>query len=303
MKGKITMGLVNKANAKKLRKQVTGELSPRGVELTSALYNQFNEFHSKNVWTDPTIEQMVVDQMVYEIDNEGWFKSNLVMFSPSSASKCERELCFKALRAAKDEKTMYPYQRRWVRNSSAVHGAVQRDMLYMTKKMKDPAFKVLFTEDGLPRWEKNNAQLKEFEHNGVKFAIAGMMDGQLQYKDGSVIGFEFKTKSNSVAQVGYYKMKGATEQHKLQCIAYSLLFGIDEFILMYEAVAKDQWMKGEEARTDIRTFYIKVTDKDREELLDKFARVATSVESDVLRPQEPTKCLFCEFKNACGIGI
>lgn len=274
----------------------------RGQELAGALYNQFNDFHSRKIWDDPRIENLLVKQRVYEMDNDGWFNSNgLVMFSPSSASKCERELALKAMKTTKDSKPMFPYQQRWVRNSSAVHEAVQRDLLYMTKKMEDPSFKVVFTPEGLPKWEKNNAQYKEFEHNGVKFAIAGMMDGQLIYTiDKSIVGFEFKTKTNSVAQVGHYKMKDASEQHKEQCIAYSLLFGLEEFIIMYEAVAKDQWNKGEEARTDIRTFYVKVKEQDRIKLLDKFARVTKLVQADQLPECEPDKCLFCEYKNVCG---
>ncbi|HQD37278.1 MAG TPA: PD-(D/E)XK nuclease family protein [Thermodesulfovibrio thiophilus] len=295
------MSLISKANAQKLKKQVTGEVSPRGLELAGALYNQFNEFHSKTHWDDPQIEELLVRQKVYEMDNEGWFDSNgTIMFSPSSASKCERELCLKAMKVQKDNKILLPFQQRWVRNSSAIHEAVQRDLLYMTKKMEDPPFKVLFNEEGLPMWEKNNAQYKEFEHNGVKFAIAGMMDGQLVYRDGSIIGFEFKTKSNSVAQVGHYKMKDVADYHRLQCVAYSLLFGLDEFIIMYEAVAKDQWFKGEDARIDIRTFYVNVTEQERNDLLDKFARVTKSVQNDELRPCEPDKCGFCEYKSICG---
>lgn len=296
------MGLVSKANAKKLKSQVTTKVDLRAVELETAIIDQFNEFHSKNYFNDPKIEQLLVDQMVFDIKNDGWFKPNgMPMFSPSGASKCERELCLKAMKGTRDEHTMFPYQRRWVRNSSAVHAVVQRDIIYMSQKMKDPSFKTMYTSDGLPMWEKNNAQYKEFEHNGVKFAIAGMMDGQLCYtKDGTIIGFEFKTKTNSVAQVGPYKMKESSEQHRQQCIAYSLLFGLDEFILFYEAVAKDSWMVGATARPDIRAFYVKVTEAERVELLDKYARVASSVQSDELLPMELNKCLFCEYKGVCG---
>ena len=207
---------------------------------------------------------------------------------------------FKGNESTKDNQILLPFQQRWVRNSSAIHEAVQRDLLYMTKKMEDPPFKVLFNEDGLPMWEKNNAQYKEFEHNGVKFAIAGMMDGQLVYRDGSIIGFEFKTKSNSVAQVGHYKMKDAADYHRLQCVAYSLLFGLDEFIIMYEAVAKDQWFKGEDARIDIRTFYVNVTKQERNDIWINLQRVTKTIQNDELRPCRLDKCGFCEYKSICG---
>lgn len=297
------MSLVDKANAQKLRDQIAEEPTERGKELAGALYKQFNDFHSKNSWDDIDIENLLVKQRVYAMDNEGWFDSNgLIMFSPSGASKCERELCLKAMKSTKDEHTMYPYQRRWVRNSSAIHEAVQRDLIYMSLKMENPAFVVLYGKNGLPLWEKNNAKYKEIERDGVKFALAGMMDGQLRYKDGTIIGFEFKTKTNSIAQVGHYKMKDAQQQHKEQCIAYSILFGMDEFIIMYEAVSKDQWAKGSEAKSDIRTFYVHVNPDDRNRLLDKFTRVTKAVQSNNLLPCEPEKCLFCEYKNICGCG-
>jgi hypothetical protein len=300
-----SMGLVTKARNKTLKKQATGELSPRARELTGALYNQFQEYHGKSHWDDEDIERLLVKQKEYEIDNNGWFKSEsgIPMFSPSSASKCERGLFFKALKSDKDVQMMFPYQQRWVRNSTAVHEATQRDLLYMGSKLANPSYTVQFNELGLPMWEKNNAQIKYFEHNGERFAIAGMMDGILTYtKDGSTIGFEFKTKSNSVAQVGNYKMKNAQDGHKMQCTGYSLLFGINEFLLMYEAVAKDNWMKGEEARMDIRTFYHQVKETEQLVLLDKLARVTKAVREESIPTRELDKCLFCEFKTVCGKG-
>lgn len=272
----------------------------RGRELSGALYNQFNQLHSMDFFDNKDIELMLLRQRETEVGLIGVRQNrpSPYIFSPSGASKCERELFYKFMGEDKREEK-YPYQRRWTRNASAVHEVVQRDLLYSEKLLKEPSFKVKRMENGLPAWESNLKTYKEFTHNGVSFLILGMMDGILTYKDGSDIGFEFKTKSNSIGQVGSYKMKDAADPHKQQCIAYSLLFGLDEFILFYESLAKDGWTKNAEAKIDIRSFYYKVSDEDREMLLDKFASVVQAAQKQELPMARIDKCLFCPYKHVC----
>lgn len=288
-----------------LVKKVALDIEPRysrGHELSGALFNQFNEWHNKDLWEKRDIEEILLLQRELQVKGIGTSNKSksddLLIYNPSGASKCMRELYYWAMKTKRQDET-FPYQRRWTRNSTAVHEAVQRDLLYMTKEMKNPSFTVKFLENGLPAWEENIKTAKTFEHNGVKFAILGMMDGILEYKDGSTIGFEFKTKTNSVAQVGTYKMKAPAPYHLQQCVAYSLLFRIDEFVLMYEAVAKDQWAKGVDARTDIRTFYHCVTDREKKELLDKFANVTKAVQEKKIPEMEIDKCIFCPYQYKC----
>lgn len=295
---------VSKGNAQRLKKLVVGELDPRGVELTGALFAQFNDFHSKEVRTDKDIELLLIKQKELELeapDIYSMIPEGLTVFSPSSVSKCPRELFYKAVRHTKDLKIMYPYQRRWTRNGSAVHEYTQRDLLYMEKELVDPKFTVDRTADGLPRWEANIKNYKVIEHKGERFVMLGMMDGVLNYTpDKSKIGFEFKTKSTTIATVGTYKMKDAQDGHKLQTVAYSLLFGLDEFIIMYESVAKDSWTANENAKPDIRTFYNKVTDEDREYLLDKLAEVNRNIREGKLPDGDLSKCIFCPYKSSCS---
>lgn len=274
----------------------------RGIELAGSLYNQFNTFHSKDHWPDKEVETILLKQHEMEVASIGVKSSrpSTFIFSPSGASKCARELYFKALgyRTVDDK---FPYHRRWTRNSTAVHEVVQKDLLYMSseKVMGNPSFTVKMKENGLPAWEQNLKTFVEIEHNGSKFAVLGMMDGILNYKDGSEIGFEYKTKSNSIGQVGHYRMKEPAPYHKEQCVAYHIIFGMSEFIMMYEAVTKDQWNKGAEAKMDIRMFYYKVTEEARNELLDKFAVVVKAVEAKVMPPKQEDKCLFCGYKHIC----
>ena len=284
------------------RKKYTKEVdtTTRAYELEEAMRNHFRRFHSLNEINDKEIEMQVLEYEMKAItDPKPLHFERMTTFSPSSASKCDRELYFKATKAPKDEIQMRPYQRRWVRNGSAIHAAVQKDLLLAEAHLRNPAFKVARMEDGTPAWERFLMDVKQFQHCGMNFQVFGMMDGILEYEDGSRIGFEFKTKSTTIAAVGDYKMKDAQEDHKQQAIAYSLLFGVDEFLFVYESLAKDGWTKNDDARDDIRVFYYKPTQEEKEALLDKFARIAAQVYGKAVPEPNFDKCLFCPFKSVC----
>lgn len=302
------MSLTNREGAVKLRKEVQEVRQlERGETLTRDIVQHFNALHSKNYYTDKKIEQQLIKDELEDLDSsfsDIGIKDGIIMFSPSSSSKCERELFLKATKAEKDEIQAYPYQKRWTRNSTAVHRAVQKDLLYAEKLLKSPKFKVKRTSSGSPAWEKNIAKVVQLEYKGIPFQLYGMMDGILDYYDGSTVGFEFKTKSTTIAAIGAYKMKEASPDHVMQCSAYSILFGVDEFIILYESVAKDGWNKGKDAKPDLRPFYIKVTDEDREHLLQKFARVAEQYYNGEIPRGNYDKCLFCTYKTRCdSIGL
>lgn len=294
--------LFNRIGAERLKKRVIEQDSERGQRLAGALYNQMNDLHSVDFYSNYEIESLLLKQKEHDLDKMKNFErlpEGLISFSPSSASACGRGLVFKANKEEKDEVIRYPYQRRWTRNSSAVHEAVQRDLLYCEKVLKNPIFTVERLESGLPAWEQNIKTAKVIEHNGVKFVLNGMCDGILNYTpDGSKVLFEFKTKSTTIGTVGTYKLKGVQEEHRIQAVAYSILFGVDEVVFMYESVAKDGWTKGEEAKIDLRTFYIKITEEDRKELLDRLSEIAKQYYNNEI-PAKEDKCFFCVYKTVC----
>lgn len=295
--------LFNRQGAERLKKRVVEGDSERGNRLAGALYNQFQALHTKDYYDDYEIESLLIEQKEKDlslIKSYPKLPEGLIVFSPSSASACGRGLFFKANKEEKDEIQRYPYQRRWTRNSSAVHEAVQRDLLYSEKVLKNPMFVVERLESGLPAWEQNIKKCIEIEHNGVKFALNGMCDGILNYTvDGSKVLFEFKTKSTTIGAVGTYKLKGVSEEHRIQAVAYSILFGVDEAIFTYESVAKDGWTKGAEAKVDFRTFYVKITEEDRKNLLDRLSEIASDYYANKLPEKESEKCFFCVYKEAC----
>lgn len=296
--------LFNRQGAERLKRRVMEQDTERGQRLSGALYNQMNELHTKDFYNDYDIESLLLKQKQHDLEQIKNFRrlpEGLMVFSPSSASACGRGLFFKSNKEVKDEVQRFPFQRRWTRNSSAVHEAVQRDLLYSEKILNNPVFKVHRLENGLPAWEQNIKTVKEIEHNGVKFALNGMCDGILEYQpDGSKVLFEFKTKSTTIATVGTFKMKGVQDEHRIQAVAYSIMFGVDEVIFMYESVAKDNWNKGEEARVDIRTFYVHITQEDRNALLDRLSEIAKQYYKNILPKKETDKCFFCVYKEACG---
>lgn len=298
----MTKTLFNRQGAERLKKRVIEGESERGNRLAGGLYNQFQELHTQDFFNDYEIESLLIKQKQHDLEMLNSYKTlpkDLIIFSPSSASACGRGLFFKANKEEKDEVQRYPFQRRWTRNSSAVHEAVQRDLLYSERILNNPRFKVARLENGLPAWEENIKTCKIIEHNGVKFALNGMCDGILEYQpDGSKVLFEFKTKSTTIGAVGTYKLKQPAEEHKIQAIAYSILFGVDEAIFTYESVAKDGWTKGAEAKIDLRTFYIKITEEDRKNLLDRLSTIAKQFYNNEV-PEKEDKCFFCVYKNVC----
>jgi hypothetical protein len=271
-----------------------------GQKMAKQLIDQFNQLHSLDrIKTDKEIELILLEQMKHNIsliDAEPTYPKDVVKFNPSGASKPLMDLYLSAIGTIEIHDDKFPYHRRWTRNGSAIHDAVQKDLLYTEKYVPKPYFNVVRMESGLPAWEQNLLAWKQFEHNGYDFLINGMMDGILEYlPTGQKVGFEFKTKSTTIGQVGHYKMKDAQEEHKLQVVAYSLLFGLDDFIIMYESLAKDGWTKGVEAKPDIRAFHVHVTQEMRDDLCDKFAEAVACKEHGI-EPESKELGFFSGFK-------
>lgn len=286
-----------------LTKKVTRDRT-RGAELARAVKRHFNAIHSIDHFDDVRVESLLLQQKQLEVGyltDRFYVPNDYPKFSPSGANKCKRELFYKINRMKYDDTQKYPYHNRWTKNATGAHEQRQRDLLYGEILLPKPAFTVERMPSGLPAWEKNVQKWKLIEHNGQKFYIYGMMDGQIRYtKDDSLIGFEFKTKSTSIDKIE--KIKGPDASHKKQLIGYSILFGIDEFVIMYESLAKDEWRQGQYAKDDIATFYVKITEEQRQELLDKYAEVAAAVETGEIPDQETSKCMFCPFKSSCLLG-
>jgi hypothetical protein len=299
------MSITNKGKAKSIKKKndkqkaMVGEVQSK---VSEDFHNMVDEFHGMDIRDDYKLDTQILQWKIEEMTDgrnnlRGKWDEDVVNFSPSGASSSERDLFYKIV-GAEAEQSFTPQQRRWVKNGSAIHDRMQRDLLYMEKYMKDTPFEVLRTKEGKPAWERNTRTVKQFEHNGEKFQMYGMVDGMLYYKpEKKRIGYDFKTKSTTIATVGDFKLKVPQENNVLQMVAYSLLFGVDEYIIHYESLAKDNWTKGTEARNDFKVFHLKITEEMQNELLDKFARVAKAVREKQLPAREPENEIFSNYKT------
>jgi hypothetical protein len=305
----LNMGVTNKEKAKaiKARNDAMKANAPEGnPAIAEAFHKMLDDFHGMNVNDDYKLDVSILQERIEQMTDgrsnlRGTWDESLPTFSPSGADDCPRNLAFKVLEADEDETVMEPYQKRWVRNGSAVHEAIQRDLIYIEKYLENAPFEVCRTREGKPAWERNTRTVKQFTHNGENFQIYGMVDGMLYYKpEKKRIGFDFKTKSTTIAAIGDYKMKAPQENNVLQAVAYSLLFDVDEYIICYESLAKDSWNKGKEARSDLRVFHIKITDEMKTALLDKLAGITKQLREDILPAPDFSKCMFCKYKEVCS---
>ncbi|UTV34900.1 hypothetical protein [Bacillus altitudinis] len=284
------MSLVSKPTdfTKQVREQMASK--ERGQQLIADLSSHIEDIGKEDYFDVLEVEELVLREQAYAVEvmkKKKDYPTDIPRFSPSSAGKSKAELYLKAIKAEKDEKLTYPFQNRWTRNSTAVHGAMQKTLLEAEVILQNPMFTVMRLPEkgGLPAWEKNIERWKVIEHNGQRFVIFGMCDGILEYKkDGTKVGFEYKTKSNSVAQIK--QIKEPNPSHIAQTVAYAILFEVDEWLITYESVAKDKWTTNENARPDFKIFYNKVTEADKKRLLDKWADVAKHVEAGQL-PDSP----------------
>lgn len=231
-------------------------------------------------------------------------------FSPSNTKSCPRELYMKAKRAKKDSFPKPPYQGRWQEIGTAIGDVIQRTVLAMERKLPDCPFRFERTADGRPMFEDFAKKNHEVLHNGQKFYVYGTCDGIMQYisADGEIIrvGLEIKSKQTTPARTSLHSMREAEEGHRKQCVAYSIMYDVDYYIILYVNAAKKGWQMTDEeyeASPDIRAFGFEITDADRAELLDYFAEVTQAINEDRPPALDLSLWTFNNFKTACAASL
>jgi CRISPR/Cas system-associated exonuclease Cas4 (RecB family) len=232
-------------------------------------------------------------------------------FSPSSANSSKRELYVKVRGAKKDVEQRPAYQGRWTRLGTLVGDMIQRDLLfiekhYENKTQKLPSFVPQRTDEGYPLWEDFAKTMKVIEHNGVKFSLFGTPDGILHHRSGKRVGLEIKSKQTTAAQTSLYSMREPKEDHVKQTIAYSIMYGVDDYIIAYVNGAKKGWVMSDEdfeKNPDIRAFHIEITERDRQALLDDFAEVVKAAQDGNPPPLDLDKWTFNSYKTACALDL
>lgn len=270
-----------------------------------------DEFHSHNeVWDNE------LDAQIHR-----WYSNpprvfpKRPYFSPSSTNSCPRELYVKAKGAKRDNFRRQPHQARWQRQGTSIGDYIQRDILFIEKHFEKltgnkPRFVFERTDDGRPMFEdfaKTNALV---EHAGERFYLYGAPDGIMRYitDDGEVIrvGLEIKSKQTTPARTSLHSMRGPEESHVKQAVAYSHMYDVDYYVILYVNAAKQSWVLTDEQyekTPDIRAFCIEITDEDRTELFDRLAEVQRAIRTDTPPKLDLDKFTFNNYKTACAESL
>lgn len=122
------------------------------------------------------------------------------------------------------------------------------------------------------------------------YKMSFMCDGILKIGNKYYV-LEIKTESTFKFTARF----GVDEKHYAQATCYSLLFGLDDVIFLYEN--RDTCTK--------KTFLFKVTEKMRQDIVDKIGFVEKCLAENEL-PQgkrEEKVCMYCDYKNRCRLNL
>lgn len=136
--------------------------------------------------------------------------------------------------------------------------------------------------------EKQEIETKLYNR---KYNMSFMTDGIIRYK-GKYYIFEFKTETADK----FYKRTGVDENHHNQAIAYSLNFGLDNVLFLYEN------------RNDcsLKCYLFNVTDEMRNNMIEKIEKTLNFAENKQVPPKPfdiaKKTCSYCQYRNQCRKG-
>ena len=294
-------------------------------EIAKEFYEYLNEFHSYDQPYNDEMDAELNDhfsRILREQSKRDYFSFSTnpqgvqrPFFSPSSAGKPERELYEKVRKSPKDPRKPEPQQRRWTALGSMIGDLIQREIMlaerhYLKFTGKKPRFWFAKNEDGAPLYEHFTKVMHEVDHDGEHFAIYGLGDGILEYvtEDGEVlhIGLEIKSKQQSYSATSLKTMKEPKEDHVLQSVCYSEMYGLDYFLIVYVNASKKAWnMTPEEleANPDIRVFGVEITEEDRNAVKSKFAAVTRAARLGEAPPLDLLEWRFFEYKQSVAKSL
>jgi hypothetical protein len=283
------------------------------MSFAAELLDLLDTYHVQaEVWDDE-LEIEIMKQKIEILENpvNKFPPKDYPYFSPSSANSCPRELYMKVKGARRDVSAKQPHQHRWQQMGTRYGDFIQSDLLAIEKHFKKitgkkPAFVPARTNRDYPFWEAFAKEAKLVEYNGHKFYLFGTLDGKLEHKTGAEVGLEIKSKQTTAAQTGDYSMKGPKEDHIKQVTCYSIMYGIDDYIIMYGNLSKKAWVMSEEEYQkypDLRAFDVKVTDVDRQNVLEYFSFILDCVNNNTPPALDLSKFNFNNYKTACALDL
>lgn len=289
-------------------------IKTKGDDLVShakALTEQFNEFHMHdNMYDDPL--DIFLHESYAKVMREGkgvdWTKT---YFSPSSANACPRALYHKVKKHKKDKKVWQPHQRRWVQIGTGIGDMIQKEMLLMARHYKkligrDPQY-TMGMVNGYPAFEEFIFKQHHIEHNGEKFSILGTSDGLMTVTGSDkLVGLEIKSKQQTPSKTSLSAMKEPQADHVKQVVCYSIMYDVEEFVIMYVNASHKAWEMTDEdfqKTPDIRLFDVAISESDKEDILDYFADIARRVRENDPPLPDLAKWKFNEYKDTISTTL
>src|SRR5690606_19369121 len=148
------------------------------------------------------------------------------------------------------------------------------------------------------------------EHAGETFYLYGAPDGIMTYltDEGEVIrvGLEIKSKQTTPARTSLHSMRKPEESHVKQAIAYSHMYNVDYYVILYVNAAKQSWELTDdqyEKTPDIRAFAIEITDEDRRALFDRLAEIQRAIRTNNPPKMDIDNFTFNNYKTACAESL
>ncbi|SFX47922.1 hypothetical protein SAMN04487866_10926 [Thermoactinomyces sp. DSM 45891] len=289
-----------------------------GSELAHDFLTMMDKWHSyKEIWDDDLdadILRMNLEILTTNRKKLDWGPKGTGYFTPSSSSSDARELYMKLTKAPRDEQEIAPHQKRWQRAGTAFGDIIQDDLLYINKHYisefkEQPTYRPEFVDlNGklYPSWERFARKIMWIKHRGHQIPILGQPDGILWHHTGKRVGLEIKTKQTTAARTSHYSMREPSQDHIKQCICYSIMYGVDDYLIVYGNLAKKAWnmtKEDYEKTPDLRVFHIKITDEDRKGLLDFFADILDCIDAGIPPKLDLDKWMFNNFKTACALSL
>ena len=293
-------------------------------KLAYKFLTQLNKYHATGTQEDDKVLTKYFRDYInilahpFEVPTD---HKDIPKFRPSGVSGCPREWFYKLTNTPADipvdEKVTPPYQTRWQNIGTLIGDMIQKDLLHMeTKGYNQFRFdKITHNLGGevdylFPYFEQFSTVSKVIEHGGKTFRLQGSTDGIMVYTDEYgeelQVGLEIKSKQTSYSTTSKSQLKSPNESHVKQVTAYSLMFDVDYWIIIYVNGSKKAWTMDEseiDKSPDIRTFGIYVTEEMKHELKARLAEIVTSVENNNPLPLDLNGWLFNEYKKACAKGL
>lgn len=197
--------------------------------------------------------------------------NNKHLFTPSSVGSCARCLYFKALQYPEDIKKVQPYSIRRLDMGTYMH---QRTEDYL-HQMANSKFKCISTEE-----TRTCECFKD---------LGGTIDGIL-VRDEQQFIFEYKT----INEYEFKNLVAPLPKHIEQATAYSLIFGIDKALFLYEKFEKS-------SNQDIKVFVINITNSMKANMLDRLQDIKEAIDKQEIPAADISRCKtsYCRYKDLC----